>query len=94
MFLCLVLAHLVVDFVLQTNKMCVDCRLCWEKIVRLLGENPYMTTASLSEALGISTTAVERHISRLKADGIISRIGPDKGGHWNVNHYDALVKAL
>ena len=24
MFLCLVLAHLVVDFVLQTNKMCVD----------------------------------------------------------------------
>lgn len=53
-----------------------------------------MTTASLSEALGISTTAVERHISRLKADGIIYRIGPDKGGHWNVNHYDALVKAL
>lgn len=58
----------------------------WEKIVRLLGENPYMTTASLSEALGISTTAVERYISRLKADGIISRIGPDKGGHWKVNH--------
>ena len=45
-----------------------------------------MTTASLSEALGVSTTAVERHISMLKADGIISHIGPDKGGHWKVNH--------
>ena len=25
---------------------------------------------------------VENHIARLKAEGIIKRIGPDKGGHW------------
>jgi len=56
-----------------------------EKIVRLLGENGNMTTKTLSEALGITTQAVEKHLSKLKAERIISRVGPDKGGHWEVN---------
>ena len=55
-----------------------------EKIVRLLMENGNMTTATLAEALGISTKAIEKHLSRLKSEGVISRIGPDKGGHWEV----------
>jgi len=57
-----------------------------EKIARLLGENGNMTTKTLSEALGITTQAVEKHLARLKSEGIITRIGPDKGGHWEVNH--------
>lgn len=55
-----------------------------EKIVRLLGENPKMTTATLAEAIGISPKAVERHLAKLKNDGLIIRVGPDKGGHWEV----------
>lgn len=55
-----------------------------EKIVRLLGENPNMTTATLAEAVGISPKGVERHLANLKREGVIVRIGPDKGGHWEV----------
>ena len=56
-----------------------------EKIVRLLRENCNMTTVTLAEALGSSTKAVEKHLSKLKSDGVLSRIGPDKGGHWEVH---------
>ena len=56
-----------------------------EKIVRLLRGNGNMTTVTLAEALGISTKAVEKHLSKLKSDGVLSRIGPDKGGYWEVH---------
>lgn len=55
-----------------------------EKIVRLLGENPNMTTVTLAEAIGMSPKGVERHLANLKRKGGIIRIGPDKGGHWEV----------
>ena len=55
-----------------------------EKIVRLLGENPNMTTNTLAEAIGISPKGVERHLANLKREGVIIRVGPDKGGHWEV----------
>jgi len=58
-----------------------------EKIVRLLGENGNMTTKTLSETLSISTQAVEKHLSNLKSEGIITRVGPDKGGHWEVKKH-------
>jgi len=56
----------------------------WEKIVRMLGENGNMTTKTLAETIGITTQAVEKHLSNLKSKGIIKRVGPDKGGHWEV----------
>ena len=34
--------------------------------------------------LGISRRAVAKHIAALQACGRILRIGPDKGGHWEV----------
>ena len=34
--------------------------------------------------LQISTKAIEKHIKNLREDGIIRRVGPDKGGHWEV----------
>ena len=39
----------------------------------------------MAEALGVSTKAIEKHLSRLKSEGVISRIGPDKGGYWEVH---------
>ena len=55
-----------------------------EKILSLISKNPSITTASLAERLGISTRAVEKHLANLKAKGRLLRIGPDKGGHWEV----------
>jgi ATP-dependent DNA helicase RecG len=34
--------------------------------------------------LGISPRAVEKQIARLREEGRVRRIGPDKGGHWEV----------
>jgi predicted ArsR family transcriptional regulator len=38
----------------------------------------------LAKSLGISRQAVQKHLSNLKAAGRLRRIGPDKGGHWEV----------
>lgn len=55
-----------------------------DKIVALLTDNNKLSAVALAERIGISAKAVEKHLSNLKADGIIKRIGPDKGGHWEV----------
>ena len=55
-----------------------------EKIVALLSEDGKLSAAALAEKIGISSKAVEKHLANLKADGIIERIGPAKGGYWRV----------
>lgn len=55
-----------------------------EKIIALLAENGKLSAVALAERIGISAKAVEKHLANLKADGIIKRIGPDKGGHWEI----------
>ena len=53
-------------------------------ILSLLSEHPFFTTADLAARIGISAKGVEKHLSRLKADGSLKRIGPDQGGRWSV----------
>ncbi len=43
-----------------------------------------MTIPELSEQIGITTRAIEKNIRKLQDEGILKRIGPDKGGHWEV----------
>ena len=38
----------------------------------------------LAEKTGISTTAVQKHLNKLKSLGIIKRVGSAKNGHWKV----------
>ena len=55
-----------------------------EKILRLIEQNPEITTAKIAEETGITTKGIEWNINKLKKEGAIKRIGPDKGGHWEV----------
>lgn len=55
-----------------------------EKILEMISEDSYITTEQMATKLGISTRAVEKHLSNLKSKGHLLRIGPDKGGHWEV----------
>ncbi len=55
-----------------------------EKIIALLSQNNTLSAAALAEQIGISPKTVEKHIAKLKAEGILKRIGPDKGGYWQV----------
>ncbi len=55
-----------------------------EKIIDLLSEDGSLTIAKIADIIGISSKAVEKHLANLKSAGLIQRIGPDKGGHWQV----------
>lgn len=55
-----------------------------EKIISLLVENGTLSTTSLAAIIGITPKDVEKHLANLNADGILHRIGPDKGDHWEV----------
>ena len=55
-----------------------------EKIVKTIGQNPSITTNELSEMLGITVKGVEWQLKQLKSQGIIRRVGADRGGYWEV----------
>ncbi|MFH1645183.1 MAG: winged helix-turn-helix domain-containing protein [Candidatus Omnitrophota bacterium] len=55
-----------------------------QKILNLMLEKKDITIRELSEAIDISTTAVENNIKKLQEKGLIKRVGSDKGGHWEV----------
>lgn len=55
-----------------------------DSIVALIKENPRHSARSLGESIGISNKSVEKQLARLKSQGVIRRIGPDKGGFWEI----------
>ncbi len=55
-----------------------------QKILDLIHQNSSITTKEMAEILKISRMAVAKHIANLKKQGIVKRIGPDKGGYWKV----------
>ena len=59
-----------------------------EKIISILLKNPRKSTTELAEIIGISQKGIEWQIKRLKKEGIIQRIGPAKGGYWQVTKQD------
>ncbi len=55
-----------------------------EKIMRLIIENNAITIAELAGIIGVSTRSVERNLKSLQAEGRLERIGPAKGGRWEI----------
>lgn len=55
-----------------------------ELILALLRDHPYMSARDLAERIGISPKGVEKNLRILKENGSLRRIGPDKGGKWEV----------
>lgn len=47
-------------------------------------KNARITAQQLAEILHISLRKTKKHIAKLKLKGLIQRIGPDKGGHWEI----------
>ena len=55
-----------------------------ELILALLQDHPYMSARDLAERIGISPKGVEKNLRILKENGSLRRVGPDKGGKWEV----------
>ena len=45
---------------------------------------PAISTAALAAVTGLTTKGVEWNLKKLKTEGVLKRIGPAKGGHWEV----------
>ena len=56
-----------------------------ERVWELLRDQPQLTFEGMVAALGITRSTIQKHIANLKAAGRLRRIGPDKGGHWEVD---------
>ena len=54
------------------------------EILHLLSSHPYMTIPELAAQIAISDRSIERNISKLCNKGLLRRIGPNKGGYWEV----------
>jgi ATP-dependent DNA helicase RecG len=55
-----------------------------KKILHLIVADKFVTINSIAKSIGISTTAVENNLTKLKEKGMLRRIGSDKNGHWEV----------
>lgn len=56
-----------------------------DRILELIMSNPKHTAKTMASCLGLSVQAVQKQIVILKSEGRLTRIGPDKGGHWKVS---------
>jgi len=55
-----------------------------ERLLMLLKEFPSASLPRMAEGIGLSVAGVRKVIDKLRAAGRIRRVGPDKGGHWEV----------
>ena len=55
-----------------------------QKILELVKEDAYITTQRMADLIGIDRSNVARAIKKLQLQGILRRVGPDKGGYWEI----------
>ena len=57
-----------------------------KEIIQIISENSRITQNEISEKIGIAPQNIRKYITKLKQKGLLLRIGPDKGGYWEVNN--------
>ena len=55
-----------------------------QNILDAIRQNSKVSAAEIAMKLGISSRAVEKRIKTMRENGIIRRIGPDRGGYWEI----------
>jgi len=53
-------------------------------IISAISENPHITQSELAKILNITVVHINKNMRKLQEKGFIRRVGPDKGGHWEV----------
>ncbi|HAR62901.1 MAG TPA: hypothetical protein DCS13_05490 [Candidatus Margulisbacteria bacterium] len=54
------------------------------KIIKLIKDNPRITRDELASEIGISINGIKQHISKLKKENFIKRIGSNRAGYWKI----------
>jgi len=47
-------------------------------------KKPAINGRELAEAAGLTEAGVRYNLNRLRKDGVLRRVGPDKGGRWEI----------
>lgn len=55
-----------------------------EKVIQIIEEKPDVTIKEIASLLGKSNRWAEEQIRKMKEQKIIRRVGPDKGGYWEL----------
>ena len=55
-----------------------------DALLTRLTRNPHSTIPELAKTLGMSSRAIEKQLSNLRKQGRLRRVGPAKGGYWEV----------
>ena len=55
-----------------------------EKIIELIKNDPNIPAATIAEKTGIDVFVIQHVIEKMEGENKIRRIGPDKGGHWEI----------
>lgn len=55
-----------------------------EKVIQIIEEKPDVTIKEIATRLGKSNRWAEEQIRKMKEQKIIRRVGPDKGGYWEL----------
>ena len=68
-----------------TQKVDLNSKSTSEKIVLELKKNPSLSRKQLAQLIpSITEDGIKYHLSKLQEKGILHRVGPDKGGHWEI----------
>ena len=54
------------------------------KILNAIRQNGEITIPELALLIGVTERSIERNIQQLQGDGLLHRVGPARGGHWEV----------
>lgn len=72
------------DLTISTPTIASPTKKTRDRVIELLRQNPKFSATALAAEIGISAKGIQRHLANLKAEGILHRIGPDKGGEWQI----------
>ncbi|HOC85109.1 MAG TPA: HTH domain-containing protein [Methanoculleus sp.] len=52
--------------------------------MEVMQHDPTVTIAELARIIGVTNRAIKKQIEKLKQQGRLRRVGPARGGHWEV----------
>lgn len=60
-----------------------------KKIISLIESSPKISIEELKQKIGISRTAIDKHLKKLKIKGVLERVGNSKSGYWKIRDGNA-----
>ena len=55
-----------------------------QNIITAIKQNPFISQTEITNELSLARETVNRNMKKLQEQGIITRVGADKNGHWEV----------